>query len=129
MKKIFSFSIMTIMLTNIALADCDYSKIVNNSDGTYTYSKELHLCVGTMRRDLGIAQQQITDLNQALTLKDLAIKKTEDRVNLWMDTSYKLEERVNKIDELQKKNEWLYFGLGVAATIGSGFMAAQLLRH
>ena len=129
MKNLISFVVGITMLSNIALADCDYSKVISLPDGTYLYSKELHICVGTMKRDLGIAQQQITDLNQALTLKDLAIKKTEDRVNLWMDTTYKLEDRLNKIDELSRKNDWMYFGLGVVTTGLAVWGAGQLVKH
>jgi hypothetical protein len=127
-KMICSVLLGCSILVNTAQADCDWSKIKDNGDGTYTYSKELHLCVGNLVQDNKVKTQQIADLNQAITLKDLALSKENERIKMWMDTSYALEDRLTKIDSLEKKNDWLYFGLGVVTAVGAGYMASKLIH-
>ena len=107
-------------------ADCDWSQIKKNADGTYIYSEKLHLCVGKLVQDNKVKTQQITDFTKALSLKDLSIKASDDRANLWMDTSGKLEARLQKVDSLQKDNEWIFFGLGVLATSFAAYTASKL---
>jgi hypothetical protein len=115
-------------VSNVALADCDWSKGISpNKDGSYTYSKECHLRVGQLVEDNKTKDLQIADLNKAIQLKDLALQKSDERVNLWMDTSIKLENSLTKVDELQSKNNALYFGLGVASTILSVFVASKVI--
>jgi hypothetical protein len=133
--KFLSLVVLLSMCGNLAFADvgvvvntnCDYTKIVKNADGTFTYTKQLHLCVGDMKLDLEVAKLQIVDLNQALSLKDVALQKSDSRVKLWSDTSEQLENRITKIDTETKRNDFLYFALGIAASIGVGFMTAKLI--
>lgn len=130
MNKIVSFVLLLTILSNVAFADCDFSSgITLLPNGNFEYSRECHLKVGQIKSDLGIANKQITDLNTALQLKDLALKKSDERVELWMGTTYKLEDRVSKIDELGSKNNLLYFGLGALTVIGAGFMAGKLIHN
>lgn len=113
---------------NTAYADCDWSKIKKNQDESYTYTKELHVCVGQMKEDLSVSNKKIENLNKALDLKDFALKAADDRAVMWMNTSLKLEEKVSKIDELSSKNQWLFFALGVAATAASVYVASRAIR-
>lgn len=129
MKKLISAALIVLSLSNVAFADCDYSKIVSNPDGTYTYSKELHICVGTMKRDLDSANTQIAEYKKVIDLKDLALTKSDARANLWMDTSFKLQDRMNAIDDLKSKNQYLAFGLGVIMTGLAVWGAGQLVHH
>lgn len=116
------------MLSQIVLADnCDWTKIVKNNDGSFTYSKGLHVCVGILVKDNKDKTQQVGDLNQALSMKDLALQTADKRVQNWSDTTTKLEDRLTKIDSLEKKNEFVYFGAGVLATVLAGFMAARII--
>jgi len=108
--------------------ECDWTQIKKNSDNTYTYSEPLHLCVGQLVQDNKIKIQQLSDLTQAISLKDLAIKDADQKAALWMNTSAQLEDRVQKLDSMEKHNEWLYFGLGVATTFLAGYMAAKILK-
>lgn len=126
MKKIISLIILTSFFPNFAFADCDYSKIVNNGDGTYTYSKALHICVGEMKQDLEIANQQVAKLTKAISLKDLTITKADKRADVWMNTSFKLENRIQTIDSMSKTNDWLFFGLGIATMLAASYAAGQL---
>lgn len=128
MKKLISYSLLIMMSANIALADCDYSKVVKNGDGTFTYTKELHICVGQMKQDLEIATSQIVDYKKAIELKDLAIKLSGDRSDLWMNTSFKLQDRMNTIEDLKSKNNWLYYGLGIASGFVAVWAAGQLRK-
>jgi hypothetical protein len=127
--KIVSVLILLSIFSNIAFADCDWTKIKDNGDNTFTYSKELHLCVGSLVQDNKVKTEQLTKLNQALELKDLAITKSDQRVALWMDTSEKMQERISKAESLQSKNDFWYFGLGIASAVAAGWMASQLIRH
>lgn len=111
-----------------AFADCDYSKIVDNGNGTFTYSKELNLCVGKAIKDLNAANAQIDAYSKALTLKDLALDNANQRINMWQDTTWKLQDRMSTIDSLESKNKILYFALGIVVT-GAAVWGAGQLAH
>lgn len=128
MKKLISTILIVSCLSNVALADCDFSTVTKLEDGSYKYSKECHIKVGEMKRDLDIANKQVKLLNDSLELKDLALSKSNERIALWMDTTYKLEDRLNKIDELRSKNNWIYFGLGAVFTGLAVWGAGQLVK-
>lgn len=125
MKKFLIALITMSFISNVAFADCDYSKI-QKVEGGYLYTKDLHLCVGEMKQDLEISQKQNEKLVKALDLKDLALTKADQRTELWMNTAFKLEDRVNTLDEMRKTNQWLYFGLGIATMFVATYAASQL---
>lgn len=129
MKKLLINMIALTIFSNVAMADCDYTKIVKNNDGTYTYSAELHVCVGKMKQDLDISTQQNSNLIKSLSLKDLALDKANQRADLWKDSTFKLEDRINSIDSLQKKNDWMFFGLGVVTVLAAGYVASRAYSH
>jgi hypothetical protein len=125
--KLLIMTLLTFALTlQAAKADCDYSKIVSNADGTYTYSKELNHCVGVMKKDLDATKAQMDSYVQSITLKDLALSKADERIKNWQDNSDKLENRLNTIDSLEKKNEWLFFALGIVVTSAAVYGASKL---
>ena len=127
MKLFIAALLLFAMTCQVALADCDYSKIVASPDGqTYTYSRELHLCVGRMKKDLDSANTQIADYKSAITLKDLAMVDSEKRTDLWMNSTFALQDRMSKIDSLEKKNNTLYFVLGILVTSAAVYGAGQL---
>lgn len=129
-KTLFSLVIMISFISNIAFADCDFKTgITPVGNGTQIYSQDCHRQVGLMVQQLQTKDMQIQDLSKAIDLKNIALKASDDRTQLWMDTSFKLEQRVESIDTLRKQNDWLYFGLGALTVIGTGFMAASLIRH
>lgn len=130
--KIFITTILTFILTiQSAFADtnCDWSQIKANVDGTYTYNATLNRCVGKMVKDLDAANNQIADYQKAITLKDLAIKESDDRANLWMNNSLTLENHLSTIDSEINKNKILYLGLGILITGFAVWGAGQLSRH
>ena len=125
--KLIIAMILTLALTcQAAFADCDYSKIKDNGDGTYTYTKELHICVGTLKRDLESANAQVESYTKAIELKDLALGKANERIMLWEDTTFKLQDRMATIDSLESKNKIIYFGLGILVTGLAVYGASKL---
>lgn len=129
MKKIITNLFLFLFLCNTCLADCDWSKGISPGlNNTYVYTEECHLEVGKLVQDAKIKDQQIKDLNKAIELKDLAIKLSDDRATLWSHTSTTLENRLQKVDSLEKSNEWLYFGMGVVSTFLASYAAAKLIH-
>ena len=125
---IISFTIIS-LLPSLCFADCDFTVIKPSADGqSFTYPKALHLCVGQMVEDSATKDQQIADLNKAVQLKDLAITASDQRTQLWSTTSAQLEDRLQKIDSLEKKNDWLYFALGAISIIGAAYVVGQVRR-
>lgn len=130
MKKLITAILLFCTLSNVALADCDFSKgITPGPNDTFIYSGECHRKVGTLVQDNASKDKAIADLNQVITLKDLALTKADARTQLWMDTSFKMEDRLNEVDSIYKKNEWLYFALGIVVTGAAVYGAGQLVRH
>lgn len=126
MKKFIACLLLFVSSAN-AFANCDWSTIKKLPDGGYEYTPELHLCVGNLVQDSKVKDQQIADLNQAITLKDLALKEADSRVILWEKNSADELDRLNKISEDQKRNDWTMFILGVGTTFLSAYTAAKLI--
>lgn len=131
MRRISVALMIVLALPLQAMADCDFTEGagVKKVDGGYLYSKECHIAVGQMKYDLGVAQNQITLLNKSLELKDLAITKADQRVDLWQTSTFKLEDRINTIDQMRSTNNWMYFGLGVLTVFVAGYAASQVYHH
>jgi hypothetical protein len=129
--KMLSILLALCMVSNTAFADCNFSTdITKQADGTYSYTKECHIKVGQLVQDNKTKDQQISDLNQAITLKDLAITKSDQRAQMWMDTSFKLEDDVQKMNKFKSDNQWIYFGLGVLTVFAAGMATSSLTnRH
>ena len=128
--KLLNLVMATILFfSSSVFAECDYSKVVSNTDGTYTYSKELHICVGRMKQDLLISQEKVDSLNKAIDFKNLALDASQKRTDLWMDTSFRLEDRLTKIQQLEKSNNWIYFGLGILTVFAVGYTVSQTYKR
>jgi hypothetical protein len=129
MRNFFIFSIVSVFISNQALATCNWEKDIRvNQDGSYTYSKDCHVQVGVSLNELDLRRNQVAELNKAIELKDLAIKYSEERAHLWMDSSLKMNERLNQYEASRSDSQWLHFGLGVATTVLSVWAAGQLSR-
>lgn len=108
---------------------CDFSKTVHNTDGSVTYPANLHNCVGKVVQDNATKDKQIAEYKQAISLYQVTIQTDEQRIQNWIQTSINLESRVEKINDLEKKNEWLYFGLGVLTTGIAAYAGEKLIGH
>jgi hypothetical protein len=118
-----------ICMSNSVFAACDWSTgITPGPNKTYIYTEECHQRVGALVADNKVKEQQILDYQKVITMKDLAIKDSDARYQLWFDTSRNLEDRLQKVDSMQKSNEYLAFGLGVAMTFLAGYAAAKLIH-
>lgn len=131
MRKLITALMIVLCLPLQALADCDFTdgKGVTKVEGGYLYTKECHIAVGQMKYDLGVAKDQIALLNKSLDLKDLAITKADQRAELWQTATFKLEDRINTIDQMRVTNNWMYFGLGVLTVFAAGYIASQAYHH
>jgi hypothetical protein len=130
MKKLICF---VLLFSNLAMASdstvCDWKlDITPMPDSGYRYSEPCHLEVGKLVQDDSIKNQQIQDLTQAVNLKTLALKESDQRAQTWNDTAGSLENRLQKVDSTEKTNQWLFFGLGVVTTFLAGYMAAKLIH-
>jgi hypothetical protein len=129
MKKFISFILALCLFSNIAFADCDWTQIKKLPDGGFEYNPTLNLCVGQLVQDSKVKDQQIADLTQALDLKNAALLAADQRTLLWTKASDDELDKLNKISADSKRSDWLYFGLGALTVIGSGFMAAKLIKN
>jgi hypothetical protein len=130
MKKIISIILLSCFISNIALADCTWSTGVTklSEESWYRYSSDCNLRVGEMVQELDTKSKQLEQYDAAITLKDLAIQKSDARVLLWKTTAEDEQDRMNKLSTEQKHTDFLFFGLGVLAAIGAGFMASKLIH-
>ena len=120
MKKILSIVFLIAMIPNICFADCIwYLGIKPLANGDYEYSPDCHNAVGIMK-------QQNLDLQAAIKADQDALAVADQRTQNWMQTSFQMEDRVSKVDSLQKQSAWLYFALGVLSVVAAGILAAQV---
>jgi hypothetical protein len=124
MKKLIC---LILLASNISMAACDWSTIKTMPNGSYEYSPTLNLCVGQLVQDSAVKDQQLADLNKALSLKDAALLTADQRIVLWQKDSSDQLDRLVKIESTQKSSEYLAFGLGVLATVATGIMTARLI--
>lgn len=125
MKK---FLVAVLLFSNIASADCNFKQGfgVTKVEGGYLYTPECHVAVGQMKQDLETVTTQLGEYKKAIELKDLALGKSNERADLWMNTSFKLQDRMTVIDDMKNKNQWLTFFAGVAVTGLAVWGAGQL---
>lgn len=129
-KSILSLiTIVCFLISQSVMADCNFkTDIAPGPNKTFIYSEACHLKVGQMVQDAKTKTQQLDDLTKAISLKDLALQESDKRATLWNGTASKLEDRLQKVDSLEKKNEVLYFGLGVLTTFLAAYAAAKLVN-
>ena len=117
-----------VLLINCVMADCDWSKI-EKKDNVYLYTPELHKCVGALVEKEKLYKQETEALNKSLELKDLAIKKVEDRSEMWREKTFILEDKYNQQQKYKDYRDWVFFGVGVLATGMSVWLAGQVYKN
>lgn len=123
--RIVSF-LLALLISSFSFADCDFSKIISNSDGSYQYSKELHICVGQLVKDSKTKDAQILDLYGAVDKYKQTIATDEIRIQNLMDSLGKISERIDKAQQYQNSNDTLKYVIGAAAAYLSVWGAGQL---
>jgi hypothetical protein len=127
MKRLTATILALSLCSQTALADCDFSKEIEKlPDGRFAYSSQCHKAVGKMVQDLEDREAQVAEQRKTINLKDLMVTKEHERAQLWMDTSFKVEDRLNSLEKMKRDNELLYFFLGVGLTGLSVWGAGQL---
>jgi hypothetical protein len=130
MKKLISSILLVTMIPWQAFADCDWKTGIKpiTERSSYEYTLGCHIKVGETVRDLGIAQEQVKLLSKSLELKDLAIKTADQRADMWMKTSEDLNSKIDTLQDMDRQNKWIYFGLGFLAASVSVYAVSQI-RH
>jgi len=126
MKRIMCATLAVAMFSNVALADCKWADGIKKTEGGYLYTPECHAKVGVTLRDNDDLKIEVKELRKTIELKDLAIKTADQRTQEWMDTSFKLEKRIDNIESAANKNKWVYYGLGVLTVFAAGYAAKQV---
>lgn len=110
-----------------ASASCDWSSIEKVVD-KYAYSKECHIEVGRLVKTDKLKKEQVELLKKNITFKDIALSKSNERVELWKETSYKMEDRLIKYDKYVKNSGWIMFGGGILTTILTAWAVGQVTK-
>lgn len=117
---------LAIFNSSIAIASCVWSKDIVQNGNQFVYSKECHLEVGRLVEENKLLKEQVGKLERALELSDLALRKSEEKSLLWMDTSIKVQNELLKYENQRQLTRWVDFGLGVGVAILSVWAAGQL---
>lgn len=119
-----TLALILCMVFSLQSFACNPKQIKEQADGTFSYPLDCHLEFGRLIKNEKEKDKQIEFLNKSIELKDLAIDVSNDRVELWQKTAYKMEDRLLKYEATSERMRWIYFGLGVivmgAAVHGAG---------
>ncbi len=126
MKKLVSLVLALSMLSSTAFAECKWATGVTKIEGGYFYSNECHGRVGMLVKDLEDRETEVAALRKTIELKDLVITKADERTILWRNESYEQFDRLQKQASLSRKNETLWFILGIVVTSAAVYGAGQL---
>lgn len=94
--------------------------------GKFIYTEDCHIEFGKLRMTEKERQKQIEHLEESIKLKDLALDFSNKRIENWQEATYKLEDRLIKMELNSDKINWIYFGLGVIVMGGATWTAGQL---
>ena len=110
--------IVLLLFPVLSWSNCDW-KNIEEKEGKYIYSEECHVKVGkTVKK----AERQ----EKIITLQDLTINKYDERLELWINHSDKLEKRVTDMERFKELHSTLYFIGGVLFTSLAVYSAGQL---
>jgi len=126
MKKLVCLIIAFGMFSNIAMAECKWATGVTKVETGYLYSNDCHGRVGLLVKDVDDYKIEVTELRKTIDLKDLALTKADQRVELWQTTAVKMEDRLNKVESAANTQKWIYLGLGVLTVFAAGYAAKQI---
>lgn len=126
MKKLIC---LLLIYSNLTFAECNPKTDIKETPQGYLFTEECYLAAGTWKKESEQLKKDNEKLNKSIELKDLAIDQSQQRIQLWTDTTMQLEEKVNKIESSKAFNQWLYFGIGVILTSGAVYGASQLIKR
>jgi len=115
------------VISQTCFADCDFSLGISKlEDGRFAYSQDCHRTVGKLVADQKDWQTQVEKLNKAIEAKDVDLSIQQKRADNWMETSLKLEDRVEAIDKYKSTTSWLYYAGGILTGFVAVWAAGQL---
>lgn len=117
---------MVLLVNQTVLADCNPKEIKETDKGTFEYTLDCHVDYGKLRQNEDARKKQVDHLKKSIELKDLALDYSNKRIEIWQQATYKMEDRLLKIEKNNEKIKWLYFGLGVLVMSGAVWGAGQL---
>lgn len=92
----------------------------------YAYPVDCHIDYGRLRKAEPLYKEQAKELRKSIEMKDLALAVANERVDNWQKTTYKLEDKLLKLEKNCDRMKWVYFGLGILATGAAVYAAGQL---
>ncbi len=128
MKKYLIILLIFISVIPAGVSECVWSRDIKEVEEGYLYKPSCHKKAGKLINDAKDREKQVEKLEKVIELKDLGLIKSHERINLWRDTSFKLEDRVNAMDKIKDRNKWIWFGFGILVTGGAVWGAGQLRR-
>lgn len=127
MKKLINVFVCLAMLSSSsAFAECKWATGIKKTEGGYLYSDECHGRVGLLVKDMDDLNKEVESLRKTIDLKNLALDKADERVMLWRKESYEQFQYLQAQQELARKNETLWFVLGIVVTGAAVWGAGQL---
>lgn len=114
------------LLCQNAIAACNPRDIKEQANGTFVYPVECHVEFGRLIQVEKERKKQIEHLKESIKLKDLAIDTSNARIQNWQTATYKVEDRLLKIERNNDRMKWVYFGLGIIVMSGAVYTAKQL---
>jgi hypothetical protein len=127
MKKIIN-SLLLFISVSSCFAECDWKTDIVRKGDEFTYTAACHDKVGKMVKELEDRRNQVTELNKTVELKDLFILKQDERILIWRNATYEVEDRFLKYDNMKKYNDVMYFGGGILVAMLGVWGAGQLKK-
>ena len=127
-RMILCIVMMVSLVSQSALADCNPRTDIKESQRNlkYEYSLECHVDYGRLRKAEPLYKKQASELRKSIKMKDLALKYSNERTENWKKTTYKLEDKILKLEKNHDRMKWVYFGLGIIVTGAAVYGAGQL---
>jgi hypothetical protein len=120
---------MVSLVSQQSLADCKPSDIKQQNyygEPRYAYPVDCHIDYGRLRKAEPLYKKQTKELKKSIEMKDLALKYSNERTETWKKTTYKLEDKMLKLEENHDRMKWVYFGLGILTTGAAVWAAGQI---
>ena len=121
--------LMVSLVSQQSLASCNPRDIKQQNyygEPRYAYPVDCHIDYGRLRKAEPLYKKQVKELKKSIEIKDLALKYSNERVENWKKTTYKLEDKLLKLEKNNDRMKWVYFGLGIIVMSGAVYTAKQL---
>ena len=100
--------------------------VEDSKTGKFLYTESCHIEFGKLKMTEKERKKQISYLEESIKLKDLAIDVSNQRIENWHQATYKVEDRLMKIENNREMSNWVYLGLGIIVMGGATWAAGQL---